>query len=100
MEVRERSRVLPVVIYTSGLVLMFLGERVFSTINAARMTMSLAGFGLAVAYLVMRLRGAMVESGDRRAIDRLLSVFALFTVLGLALGFLTTEAGEKLIKMS
>ena len=31
MEMRERSRVLPLVIYVSGLVLMFLGERVFST---------------------------------------------------------------------
>jgi len=79
---------------------MFLGERVFPTINAARMTMSVAGFGLAVAYFVYRLRGAMSESGDRRSIERLLAVFAFFTVLALALGFATTEAGEKLIRIA
>jgi hypothetical protein len=91
---------LPLAIYAGGLVLMFLGERVFSSINAARMTLSVAGFGLAVAYFVMRLRGATSETGDRRSIDRMLAVFALFTVLALALGFATTEAGEKIIRIS
>jgi hypothetical protein len=100
MEVRERNRLLPLVIYTGGLVLMFLGERVFSSINAARMTLSVAGFGLAIAYFVLRLRGAMSETGARRSIDRLLTVFAFATVLGLALAFATTEAGEKLIRIT
>jgi hypothetical protein len=76
---------------------MFLGERVFTTINAARMTLSVAGFGLAVAYFVLRLAGAMNQSGERRSIERLLAVFAFFSVLALALAFGTTEAGEKLI---
>ena len=40
MEVRERNRLLPLAIYAGGLVLMFLGERVFTTINAARKTIS------------------------------------------------------------
>jgi gliding motility-associatede transport system auxiliary component len=97
MEVKERNRLLPLVIYTGGLVLMFLGERVFTTINAARMTLSVAGFGLAVAYFVLRLAGAMNQSGERRSIERLLAVFAFFSVLALALAFGTTEAGEKLI---
>jgi hypothetical protein len=100
MEVRERNRLLPLVIYVGGLVLMFLGERVFQTINAARMTLSVAGFGLAVVYFVLRLRGAMSESGDRRAIDRLLAVFAAFTVVALALAFSTTEAGEKIVRIA
>lgn len=100
MEVKERSRLAPLLVYTGGLLLMFLGERVFPTINSARMTMSVAGFGLAVAYFVHRLRGAMSESGDRRSIEKLLAVFAFFTVLALALGFATTEAGEKLIHIA
>jgi hypothetical protein len=100
MEVKERNRLLPLVIYGGGLVLMFLGERVFTTINAARMTLSVAGFALAVAYLVLRIRGATSGSGERRSIDKLLAVFAALTVLGLALGFLTTEAGEKLIRIT
>jgi len=100
MEMRERSRILPLVIYAGGLLLMFLGERVFSGINAARMTLSVAGFGLAVAYLVLRLRGALGETGERRSIERLLAVFAFLTVVALALGFCTTEAGEKLIRVT
>jgi gliding motility-associatede transport system auxiliary component len=97
MEVKERNRLLPLAMYLGGLVLMFLGERVLNTINGARMTLSIAGFALAVAYLVMRIRGATSETGDRRAVDRMLAVFAAFTVIALALGFATTEAGERLI---
>lgn len=100
MEVKERSRLLPLVIYTGGLVLMFLGMRVFTTITAAQMTLSVAGFGLAVAYFVLRLRGAIAESGERRSIERLLAVFAFVSVLALALAFCTTEAGEKLIHIA
>ena len=91
MEVKEENRLVPLAIYLGGLVSMFLGERVFSTMNGVRIALSIAGIGLAVAYFVLRLRGALMESGDRRAIDRLLAVFAGFTVLALVLGFLTTE---------
>jgi hypothetical protein len=97
MEVKERNRLLPLAIYTGGLLLMFLGERVFSTINAARLTFSVGGFGLAVAYLVLRVKGATGEGGERRSIDRLLAIFAGASVLALALAFTTTEAGERLI---
>ncbi len=100
MEVRERSRLVPLLVYTGGLVLMFLGERVFSTINAARMTLSLGGFGLALAYLVLRIKGFSTETGERKAIERLLAVFAFFTVLGLALGWSTTDAGEKILHLA
>ncbi|HEX9294413.1 MAG TPA: Gldg family protein, partial [Polyangiaceae bacterium] len=100
MEMKERRRLLPLVIYAGGLLLMFLGERVFPTINAARLTLSLAGFGLAVAYFVLRVRGATSESGERRSIERLLAVFALFTIVALALAFFTTDAGERLIRIS
>ncbi len=65
MEVRERSRLVPLLIYVGGPALMFLGERVFSSINAARMTLSLAGFGLALAYLVLRIKGFGSETGER-----------------------------------
>jgi hypothetical protein len=100
MEVRERNRVLPLLVYLGGLLSMFLGERVFSTINAARMTLSLAGFGLALAYLVLRLKGLTSETGERRAIDRMLAIFAGLTVLGLAIGWSTTEAGERVLHIA
>ena len=78
MEVRERSRLVPLLVYVGGLVLMFLGERVFTTINAARMTLSLGGFGLSLAYLVLRLKGLGSETGERKAIEKMLAIFAFF----------------------
>jgi hypothetical protein len=100
MEVRERSRLLPPAIYVAGLVLVFLGERVFSTITPARLTFTIAGVGLAVAYLVVRAKGAMTEMGDRRSIDRVLAVFGAVTVLALALALTTTEAGERVLHIA
>jgi hypothetical protein len=79
---------------------MFLGERVFSTINAARMTMSLAGFGLALAYLVLRIKGLTSETGERKGIEKMLAVFAGATVIGMALAWSTTEAGERIFKIA
>ncbi|HKQ68113.1 MAG TPA: Gldg family protein [Polyangiaceae bacterium] len=97
MEVKQENRALPLVTYVAGLVSMFLGERVLSTINSARITLSLAGFGLVFAYFLIRLRGVLTATGERKSIDRVLTIFAGITLLGLALAFLTTEAGEKLI---
>jgi len=97
MEVRERSRVLPLAIYVAGLLLMLLGERVFSTITPARLTLSIAGLGLVLGYLVIRIKGATSETGDRRSIERVLAIFAAVSVLALVLAFTTTEAGERLL---
>jgi hypothetical protein len=97
MAMSEPRRLLPLIVYLGGLVLVFLGERVFPTISAARMTLSGAGFALVVGYLVLRLK----SSGDsRRAMDRLLAIFALLTVVALVLSFFTTDNGERLIGLS
>jgi hypothetical protein len=97
MEVRERNRLLPLALYTGGLLLMFLGERVFSAISPARLTLSLLGFALSVAYFALRLKGSTGDSGERRSIERVLAIFAGLSVLGLILAFSTTEAGERLL---
>lgn len=97
MEVRERSRILPLAVYVAGLVLMLLGERVFATVTPARLTFSIAGFALVVGYLLIRAKGATREAGDRAAIDRVLAMFAGVTVLALALAFATTDAGERVL---
>src|SRR5262249_45262697 len=99
-EVREKNRLVPLLVYLGGLVLFFLGERVFSTINAARMTLSLAGFGLAIAYFVLRLKGMSSETGERKGIEKMLAIFAALTVVGLALGWSTTEAGERILHIA
>ena len=103
MEVRERSRLVPLLVYAGGLVLMFLGERVFSTINAARMTLSLGGFGLAVAYLVLRLKGLGSETGDRKAIEKMLEVdcvrFVKLWEKGIEVRVKTTKGGHDTFKL-
>ena len=95
MEVRQENRLIPLVVYVSGLVLMFLGLRVFSTIPAAQTTLTAAGFGLSFAYLALCLKGALGGGGERASIQRLLSVFALFSLLALILAFFTTETGQR-----
>jgi hypothetical protein len=100
MAMSEGRRLLPLLAYAGGLVLVFLGERVFPTISAARMTLSGAGLALVVGYLVLRLKGDGGTGKDRRAIDRLLAAFAVLTIVGLVLSFFTTDDGERLLGMA
>ncbi|HMJ55898.1 MAG TPA: Gldg family protein [Polyangiaceae bacterium] len=95
MEVRQESRLVPLVVYLGGLVTMFLGTRVFPTIPAAQTTLTAAGFGLSIFYLLLCVKGAFSASGERASIERLLAVFALFSLLALTLAFFTTETGER-----
>src|SRR5262249_39932412 len=90
MAISEPRRLLPLIVYLGGLVLVFLGERVFSTIGAARMTLSGAGFALVVGYLIMRLK-SNGGSQERRRMDQLLALFALLSVVALVIAFLTTD---------
>ncbi|HMI88504.1 MAG TPA: Gldg family protein [Polyangiaceae bacterium] len=95
MEVRQESRLVPLVVYVGGLVMMFLGTRVFPSIPAAQTTLTAAGFGLSFAYLLLCVKGAFSGAPERASIHRLLSVFALFSLLALLLAFFTTETGER-----
>jgi hypothetical protein len=96
MAMSESRRLLPLLLYVGGLLLVFLGERVFPTINAARFTFSGIGFALVLGYFVLRLKG-QDAAGDRRGSDRVLAGFAFLTLLALVLSFFTTDAGERLI---
>jgi hypothetical protein len=95
MEVRQESRLVPLVVYVGGLVMMFLGTRVFPSIPAAQTTLTAAGFGLSFAYLLLCVKGALSHSAERASIHKLLSVFALFSLLALVLAFFTTETGQR-----
>jgi hypothetical protein len=95
MEVREENRLVPLVVYIGGLLMMFLGMRVFPTIPAAQTTLAAAGFGLSFAYLALCVKGALTGGGERAGIQRLLSIFALFSLLALVLAFFTTELGQR-----
>jgi hypothetical protein len=95
MEVRQESRLVPLVVYVGGLVMMFLGTRVFPAIPAAQTTLTAAGFGLSAAYLLLCLKGALSSSAERASIQKLLAMFALLSLLSLVLAFLTTETGQR-----
>jgi hypothetical protein len=95
MEVRQENRVVPLTIYIGGLVSLFLGLRVFPTIPAAQTTLTAAGLGLSFAYLALAVKGAFSGSRERSSIHKLLSVFALFSLLALLLAFFTTETGQR-----
>jgi hypothetical protein len=95
MEVREESRLVPLIVYIGGLLMMFLGMRVFPTIPAAQTTLVAAGFGLSFAYLALCVKGALSGGGERASIQRLLALFALFSLLALVLAFFTTELGQR-----
>jgi hypothetical protein len=97
MEVRQENRLVPIVIYVGGLVMMFLGSRVFPSIPAAQTTLTAAGFGLSFAYLALCLKGAFSGGGERASIQRLLSVFAFFSLAALVLAFVTTENGQRFL---
>ena len=95
MEVREESRLVPLVVYTGGLLMLFLGTRVFSTIPAAQTTLTAAGFGLSFAYLLLCVKGAVGSNAERASIHKLLAVFAFFSLLALVIAFVTTETGQR-----
>jgi hypothetical protein len=97
MEVRQENRLVPIVVYVGGLVMMFLGSRVFPSIPAAQTTLTAAGFGLSFAYLALCLKGAFSGDGERASIQRILSVFAFFSLAALVLAFLTTETGQRFV---
>lgn len=83
--------------YVGALMLLFLGERVFPTFDAARYTSS--GLGVAIVALVTALRFAasMREQGERRAIERALAWLSLLGLVAIALYFSSTETGRQLI---
>jgi hypothetical protein len=95
MAVRQESRLVPLVVYAGGLLMLFLGTRVFPTIPAAQTTLTAAGFGLSFAYLLLCVKGAFGESAERASIHKVLSVFALLSLLALVLAFITTETGQR-----
>jgi hypothetical protein len=87
-------------IYVASLALVFAGERVFSTIDAARYGFTLLGVAGAVFATIARFAVAGRMTGERRAVERTLAVFSLVGLVGLAVYFATTDAGRDLLGIS
>lgn len=83
--------------YLGALLLLFLGERVVPTIDAARYALSGAGVIVVVAVTALRFVAAMGARGERRAIERTLAVLSLLGLVAIAAYFSTTDAGRALL---
>ncbi|AKT39842.1 Gldg family protein [Chondromyces crocatus] len=83
--------------YLGALLLLFLGERVVPTFDAARYTLS--GIGVALVALVTALRfvAALRERGERAAIERALALLSLLGLVAIGLYFSTTDTGRALL---
>jgi hypothetical protein len=84
--------------YLAGLALVFIGERVVATMDAARYALTGSGVLLAVAATALRYAtrtrapGAR-DAAERRAAESRLALFSVLGLVALALYFATTDAG-------
>lgn len=83
-------------VYLASLVLVFLGERVFSTIEMLRYAVTgLGALGAAVS-VAARFVTAQDAEGERRRAERALALFSAGGLLSLLVYFATTDTGRNL----
>jgi hypothetical protein len=80
--------------YVAGLVLVFLGERVFDSTDAVRYAFTGLGAGVVVAATALRFFGASKVAGERRGIELSLAKLSALGLVSLAVYFFTTEMGK------
>ncbi|MBX3128576.1 MAG: Gldg family protein [Polyangiaceae bacterium] len=81
--------------YLAGLVLVFLGERVLSTLDSGRWAFTALGGLLVVAATTMRFLPRYRTAGERAGIERLLAVLSVVGVVALGLYAATTDGGAE-----
>lgn len=84
-------------IYAASLALVFVGERVLSTSDAARFTLTGLGVLGAVVATILRFVVASQHQGERREAERALAFFSALGLVALALYFSTTDTGRELL---
>jgi hypothetical protein len=80
--------------YVAGLVLVFLGERVFPTIGWLRAALTGAGGAILVALTLLRWAAAGATTGEARSVERSMALLSLGGVLAVILYFATTQPVE------
>ncbi len=81
------------VLYLGGLLVVFLGERVFSWLPKGAGAISFLGVLAAVAATVLRFSPRFRSGGERKSIEGLLAILSLVGLLGLAIYFATSDFG-------
>lgn len=83
--------------YLGALLLLFIGERVVPTFDAARYTLSGLGVLLVAVVTALRFVTALRATGERRAIERALAVLSLLGLVAIGAYFSTTDTGRALL---
>lgn len=84
-------------VFAGGLLLIFLGERPFSHIDATRLMLSGLGAAVVLAITGLRLWTAAASSGDRRRVERALLLCQAGALGAVLLYVLTTDGGRGLL---
>jgi hypothetical protein len=84
-------------IYAAGLLLVFCGERIVSTIDEARYALTGLGVAAMVITTGMRFAAAGRFQGERRKVEQSLAKYSLGGLVALAIYFLTTDTGKGLL---
>ncbi|HEY4012379.1 MAG TPA: Gldg family protein [Polyangiaceae bacterium] len=80
--------------YVVGIVLVFLGERVFPTIGWLRAAMTGVGAAIVVGLTLLRWAATGATAGEARAVERSMALLSTGGVLAVVLYFATTQPVE------
>ncbi len=83
-----------------GLIMLFIGERVFGHLDGPRYFMTGIGVGLIVAVTAIRIWAMLGVKGARRNVERTLVICHVGTLIALVLYALSTSWGLDLIRIS
>jgi hypothetical protein len=85
--------------YVAGLVLVFLGERVFSTMGWLRVALTCAGAAIVVALTLLRWMATRATAGEARSVERSIALTSSGGVVALLLYFSTTQLVERWLRI-
>lgn len=84
-------------VFFTGVVLVFLGERVLSTMTTPRVLSTTLGLGAVLAATLLRWMSAVRIGGERGRIERLLGVAQLVSILAIAIALASSSLGARWI---
>ncbi|HLV22947.1 MAG TPA: Gldg family protein [Polyangiaceae bacterium] len=86
--------------YVTGLVLLYMGERILEASPTWRMVAVSAGLAAVLVATAARFVPSFRSGGERRDIERLLAVLSVTGLAALAMYLATTDFGSKLVGLS
>jgi len=87
-------------LYMGGLVLVYMGERVLSGLDKGSGVVTAVGLLAVVMATLLRFTPKFRSQGERRTIERLLSVLSIVGLVALGVYFATTDSGAERLGLS